>query len=45
MPPAPTSKKKGTPVLIPVEVAVKKRGGTITFKSGCGSKTVIVNVS
>jgi hypothetical protein len=35
----------GTSVLMPFQVAVKKRGGTITFKSGCGSKTVIVNVS
>jgi hypothetical protein len=35
----------GTSASIQFQVAVKKRGGSITFSSGCGSKTVIVNVS
>jgi hypothetical protein len=34
----------GTSASIQFQVAVKKRGGTITFKSGCGIKSVTVNV-
>jgi hypothetical protein len=38
-------KATGTSASKQFQVAVKKRGGSITFSSGCGSKTVIVNVS
>lgn len=35
----------GTSASIQFQVGVKRKGGTVTFKSGCGSKVVVVKVS
>lgn len=37
-------KATGTSASKQFQVAIKKRGGTITFNSGCGSKVVVVKV-
>lgn len=34
----------GTSAVVPFQVAVKKKGGTVTFSSGCGSVKVVVGV-
>lgn len=35
----------GTSALIQFQVGVKRKGGSVTFKSGCGSKVVVVKVN
>lgn len=37
-------KVSGTSASIEFQIGVKRKGGTVTFKSGCGSKVVVVKV-